>query len=244
MNDLGVKINIDYKQVTLIKNVLPNDLYLSLRQRFASLEGFQTHGKFLWYDYRNIPPRNVVEEIITYLSSYVDPEGNLEGVEWWMRIRPADELKPLHFDKDEKLFARESKLAFPAMGSVFYFGENGGATLVLDQSADPETREHRPQVPTHGAMSSPDHNQYLLFPGNLRHGVLSASDDNINDDVRMTLLINWWNKKPLEENFPMNWEDIPEDNLFRKTLEYSLWKDEQRGHEPNISLLEFEELED
>lgn len=203
-------------EVILFEDLLPHDKYEKFKERIMHLRLFKTHGQLLWYDYKNQKPRNMVEEYVQLLSNYVDPNEELAGVEWWIRIRPSNESKSLHFDKDEAYYARDKKLRHPKFGSVCYFGSKGGSTLVLKQLADRETLEYTPVKTIEGVVATPKDNQYLLFPGHLQHGVLSNSEE---DEIRITLLINWWSIKPLEENFVKDWDDIPSNNTFKGIIQ-------------------------
>jgi hypothetical protein len=92
------------------------------------------------------------------------------GFEWWVHTRPiqANLGHNLHFDTDEALLSQEGKITHPLLSSVLYLtgGEQGGATIVLDQTPDSETNAEQ------SWRSVPKDNSFLVFPGNLLHGVL------------------------------------------------------------------------
>jgi hypothetical protein len=67
-----------------------------------------------------------------------------------------------------------------------------GPTMILDQLFDSSTCKPVPQDPSECVMIFPEARNFLIFAGDLAHGVL----DSVCLDVRMTLLINWWTSKP------------------------------------------------
>lgn len=244
MDVTEIKPPIAQELITVISNALPDDKYQELKEKLGALKAIRTHGKFLWYPFNQMAPQNIIEQVVQYFAGLVDPEGVFAGAEYWTRVRPVAEVKPLHFDKDEYLFRTKEQLKHPAFGSVFYFGPEGGGTLVLKQVADPETRKHIPAEPTHGASIAPKDNQYLLFPGNLRHGVLSEENTVAEEEARLTLLINWWKEAPCEENFSTSWEAIPEDNFFKQAI--AIPADAAHipaKHQPQLTTLDFHQLD-
>jgi hypothetical protein len=64
--------------------------------------------------------------------------------------------------------------------------------MILDQRFDSETCETVPQDPTDCVLVFPEAKNFLVFEGNLGHGVL----ESVSSDERMTLLVNWWTSQP------------------------------------------------
>ncbi|KAL7569688.1 hypothetical protein ACA910_008338 [Epithemia clementina (nom. ined.)] len=85
----------------------------------------------------------------------------------------------LHFDTDEALLKDVGEITHPLYSSVLYLtGQgDGGATIVLDQTPDSTT------VAPRAWKNSVANNTFLVFPGNLLHGVLpcqSSSNSSTN----------------------------------------------------------------
>ena len=66
-----------------------------------------------------------------------------------------------------------------------------GPTVVVDQQHC--SAAHQEDTPRRSLLVYPRKNNFLLFDSRLGHGVL----DTLSEDLRMTLLINWWHHKPL-----------------------------------------------
>jgi hypothetical protein len=64
---------------------------------------------------------------------------------------------------------------------------------VLDQRFDSVTGRASPEDPTTCAVVLPHEGNFLVFDGELGHGVLESAETS----VRMTLLVNWWSKQPI-----------------------------------------------
>jgi hypothetical protein len=136
-----------------------------------------------------------------YQGSADDP---IVGYEWWVHTRAmtANLGHNLHFDTDEALLRRDGTVSHPCISSVLYLtggGENnnnnrqqddddddpnkstghhspyqGGPTIVLDQTPDSTTNAER------AWYCHPINNSFMIFPGNLLHGVLPCFDRRNN----------------------------------------------------------------
>jgi hypothetical protein len=106
-------------------------------------------------------------------------ETKIHGAEWWVHTRPiqANLGHNLHFDTDEALLKQDGQITHPIYSSVLYLtgggtssksagNGGGGATVVLDQTPLSE------QVASQAWRCPPQDNTFLVFPGNLLHGVL------------------------------------------------------------------------
>ena len=105
---------------------------------------------------------------------------SIVGYEWWPHTRPvqANLGHNLHFDTDESLLAETGDITHPIVSSVLYLtgGADSGATIVFDQTPDSK------DIAKHGWKSRPQDNSYLLFPGNMLHGVLPCPGKQSNKD--------------------------------------------------------------
>ncbi len=191
-----------FANVKYFEDVLPSNLFHNSLERLAQINKTYTN-KTNWYSYILRDANSETEGLINYLIDLIDPKKNLfEGVEWWLRIKPIDDKKPFHFDKDEYLYKEERRVSHPVFASVFYFNEYGGETVVVDQILDPISLKLSPEFPTHQIKIKPKGNSFFVFPGELYHGVLSSDiPQTERNKLRVTLLVNWWKNKPSRENF-------------------------------------------
>eukprot|EP00808_Paulinella_micropora_P029955 g79967.t1 len=162
------------------------------------------------------PARNAIEQTLEFICKTVALQmvrkTGAKGIEWWVHKRPSGAHMPMHFDKDEGLFARKQQLKHPQVSSVLYLTDAGGATLVVQQTcASQDITQMFPRKPRAGVSCAPKRNRYFHFPGNLLHGVLPAEPivQKVGDRVeidreaehlpRITLLLNLWSRRPEDE---------------------------------------------
>ena len=172
--------------------VLPLHLYQQLCKVFEpkspywTESSYSTRGYYSYFmDKKNASDgefSNLIYEVIQghllpKVQSILDRRKHTEqivGFEWWTHTRPlgANLGHNLHFDTDEALLSQEGLVTHPIYSSVLYLtGEpHGGPTLVLDQTPDSTENASR------AWSCSPKDNTFLVFPGNLLHGVLPCSN--------------------------------------------------------------------
>eukprot|EP00959_Pyramimonas_sp_CCMP1952_P389263 8156292-Pyramimonas_sp.AAC.1 len=75
---------------------------------------------------------------------------NLVGVEWWVHSRRLTDKMHFHFDRDEILWEDENVMVHPDVSSIFYLTDTGGATLIVDQRYDSNTKGLAPPLPERG----------------------------------------------------------------------------------------------
>ncbi|MEW5317680.1 MAG: hypothetical protein WDW38_008962 [Sanguina aurantia] len=154
------------------------------------------------------PPSDIIERAITDLAAVLKrcphTAAAMEGVvaaEWWAHCRDPRDPHQLHFDVDERALrqATSYKRVHPVLSSVLFMGQTGGPTLVLDQNplqplADKAWAVH------------PSPGRYLVFPGDMLHGVLPGLDSTAGEAAsghdgaaaathgnrRVTLIVAWW----------------------------------------------------
>ena len=132
------------------------------------------------------PPTNLVDAIIVHhllpraqhVVTSAGSNDKIVGAEWWPHTRPiqANLGHQLHFDTDEALLEQEGKITHPILSSVLYLTGNNanenidanpaGATVIFKQTSDSN------QVAEAAWKSFPQNNSFIVFPGNLLHGVL------------------------------------------------------------------------
>jgi hypothetical protein len=82
-------------------------------------------------------------------------------------------------------------------------------TIVFDQALSPDGQSWVPPKPRRGWSLEATPNQYVVFRGNLLHGVVAdeaaASADGPgptqpHSPLRLTLLVNYWDRRPMPPN--------------------------------------------
>jgi hypothetical protein len=222
-------------------SVLPTPLYQRLCELFAPDASYwieSDYGNRGYYSYfmdyePNRSPTNLVEEVIVHhllpLAQQLLTQSpktssssttKIVGFEWWVHTRPiqANLGHNLHFDTEEGYLEQHGQITHPIVSSVLYLTSGNqkhdphspaGATIVLDQTPDST------QVAQVGWRNEPRDNTFLVFPGNLLHGVLpcpgvkaaavggDAEDNNKNNgnstqkmgsDDKQSLLSQWKEK--------------------------------------------------
>jgi len=154
-------------------------------------------------------PRTAVELAILQSRPLVPiSEDELEGAEWWCRNHSVASGMNLHVDQD--LETTDRKNSVPAFSSVLYLSDVGGPTYVMNQVAG-ETEGLQPAVPTSGSLAFPHRGLFIVFRGNLVHGVLNPTVSHKGH--RLSVVINWWRRKPS----PPACDALPKD--LRKLIE-------------------------
>ena len=112
-----------------------------------------------------------------------EEDEEIVGYEWWVHHRPMNHNlgHNLHFDTDESLLEQTGTITHPKYSTVLYLttGQgHGGATVILDQTPQATT------VASRAWKCIPNsNNTFLIFPGNLLHGVLPChSQPSVDDD--------------------------------------------------------------
>jgi hypothetical protein len=142
-----------------------------------------------------------IERLVAFLWQLADPPPGCAGVEWWIGRAHTNALPiGFHFDQDVK--ARRG-LRHPLLSSVFFFNRvRGGQLAVTDQIPGPRG-EPRPAQASALEVIEPRRNRYVVFPGNLFHGVLDdegrvprIASRRPRGRVRLTLVVNFWERRP------------------------------------------------
>lgn len=165
-------------RIVAYEDVLPATWVRRLREQVLALSDV-IDGNTFWYDLGS-EPRTYFEQIIRHLHQTILRGRGYLGAEYWMRAQPADGVFFLHFDRDE---AVRDRYVCPARSSIFYLSDVGGPTAVL-----PTTPASR-RWPRTAAVVWPTFGRYVLFPGNLMHGVLPGAPSRW---PRVAFFVNWW----------------------------------------------------
>lgn len=151
-------------------------------------------------------PRHLVDDLVLNhllpLTKSVTEE-KIEGYEFWAHTRPlkANLGHQLHFDTDESLLNETGKVTHPVISSILYLtGSNvkstsaAGSTIVFNQTPDSTQNANKVWV------SPPKDKHYMIFPGNLLHGVLPCTvHDQKHEEKeasleRLTLMVGFWTR--------------------------------------------------
>jgi len=133
------------------------------------------------------------------------------GAEWWTHTREVGVNlgHQLHFDTDEAMLAQTTIPLHPIVSSVLYLTGEGdaGSTLVLDQTVDAK------RLAGGAWKCKPEDNSFMIFPGDLLHGVLPCRGSSKEGQVlntngnqnghhpkhRLTLMVGFWTRNVPEE---------------------------------------------
>eukprot|EP00956_Cyclotella_meneghiniana_P008173 scaffold10872_cov66-Cyclotella_meneghiniana.AAC.6 len=220
------------------RGVLPENLYQRMRKLFAPKASYWTESDYNnrgYYSYfidlddtsngKSVRerPTNIIEDVIVHhllplaektLEEFDgDKSSKIIGAEWWCHSRQlgANLGHQIHYDTDESLLGREKKVTHPIVSSVLYLsGANqmteetakAGATVVFNQT--PKSKA----VASKAWVSHPKDNSFMVFPGNLLHGVLpctgpkkpiTPSDYEKPENNRLTFMVGFWTRNVAEE---------------------------------------------
>src|SRR5262249_6360541 len=111
----------------------------------------------------------------------------------------------LHFDRDMTLRKRSGRFLHPLLASVLYINHfPTSPTVILEQVPSPDGRTRIPEKARRKQVIEAVPNRYTGFPGNLRHGVIpkktaerGLADDEPAKELRLSLLVNYWDHRPL-----------------------------------------------
>ena len=113
----------------------------------------------LWMDMASLHhPRSELEHLISHLlglarTQFAERGSAIKGAEVWVQGRlppPSPEATlGFHYDKDETLATRTGRMHHPHLSSILYLTDNGGPTMIVNQTWDHDTGP-RPAKPTDG----------------------------------------------------------------------------------------------
>ena len=191
--------------LTLREEALPEGLFAVLARRVRALGAERlrrTYQTNFWFDFARAPS-NVVELAISHLRKYLPSRGGLAGAEWWLsRMRTSRVQVDFHQDRDERLALDTGVLVHPTYSSLLFLNRcQGGLLAVTEALPSPDNAALAPDS-SDFALASPKPNRYVLFRGDLTHGVL----DSINQipgpwrprepRLRLAIAINYWSHPP------------------------------------------------
>ncbi|MCA9218535.1 MAG: hypothetical protein KDB27_35950 [Planctomycetales bacterium] len=199
-------------EICVFEEAVPSALFERLTRavRVVGRERMTGNGSYttnFWFP-RGAVPTNVVEETITELLRLVSPSPQCIGTEWWLgRLGYGKELR-FHFDRDLALKRKTGESVHPLLASVLYLNDfPSSPTVILDQVIGPDGKSRVPEKAEFAKSIDAVANRYVVFPGTLRHGVIpnwgrseqasSPERDRKSSELRLTLLVNYWHRRPL-----------------------------------------------
>jgi hypothetical protein len=187
-------------EVALYRNALPAQLFRRLLRAVREVGSerlAESYSTNFWHAL-DARPRNVAEEAIARLCRLARPGARCTGAEWWLGRLPYGKSLSLHFDRDMTLQARKGQIVHPLWSSILYLNRFPcSPTVILDQVLDRDGKTLVPAVPASGKTIAPKPNQYVVYRGDLYHGVVAEKTARKPADMRLTLLVNYWERRPL-----------------------------------------------
>ena len=203
------------RKIDLIKNAMPLPLFRRLVRavRAVGTERMEDMGSYnttFWFP-RDAKPTNIVEECVSKLCVQVRPGPRCIGMEWWLGRLKYGESLPFHTDRDRSLRKQTGVIVHPLWSSILYLNRfPSSPTVVFDQVLSPDGKSWVPPEPKLGRTLAAIPNDYAVFRGDLRHGVVangSQQKPNVRSartgkspELRLTLLVNYWERRPMPPN--------------------------------------------
>jgi hypothetical protein len=239
---LSSPLSLAPKQAAFVPSVfpgaIPKDLFDTLRRAFRPEGPYWDQSAYdrgvyysFWTDWplssngsgettvSNAIEDLVLSHLLPRVQSVLSEEQmkTLKGYEWWVHTRPhgANLGHQLHFDTDEALLEQDGIVDIPMCATVLYLSEDladatqHGATVLFDQN--PRSKQNAEIA----WICKPKARSFLVFPGDLLHGVLPcAAAPNEESDLpqpnvkrlrrgeiprrtlvpphRLTFMVNFW----------------------------------------------------
>lgn len=202
-------------KINLFEEALPAALFRRLGRAVRAvgterIEDMGTYNTTFWIPV-GVKPTNVVEESVNLLFTMVQPGLECIGMEWWLGRLKRGESLPFHTDRDRSLRKETGQIVHPLWSSILYLNRYPSSpTIVLDQVLSPDGNSWIPPKAESARTLDAVPNHYVLFRGDLRHGVVAQSNGQQEsgrarevrdtDELRLTLLVNYWDRRPAPPN--------------------------------------------
>src|SRR6266404_4224803 len=205
-------------KINLFKDALPKAHFRRLGRAVHAvgterMENMGSYNTTFWFPI-GVNPTNIVEECISKLYALVRPGPDCIGMEWWLGRLKFGEGLAFHTDRDRSLRHQTGEIVHPLWSSILYLNRfPSSPTIVLDQVLSSDGHSWIPPKPKHGSSLEPIPNHYVVFRGDLRHGVVAdetraKAAESVDrsgpipecSELRLTLLINYWDRRPMPPN--------------------------------------------
>jgi hypothetical protein len=202
-------------KINLFEDALPASLFNRLARAIEAvgverMEDMGSYSTTFWFPF-STTATNIVEESIGKLWDLVQPGPQCIGTEWWLgRLKYGESLR-YHTDRDRSLRKQTGQIVHPLWSSILYLNRfPSSPTVVLDQVLSPDGQSWVPPHAESGRSLDAIPNHYVVFRGDLRHGVVAnraaqgtASQTGQTEkppELRLTLLVNYWDRRPAAPN--------------------------------------------
>jgi len=201
-------------KINLFTDALPKPLFSRVVRAIRAvgterMEDMGSYNTTFWLPF-GVQPTNIVEQCVTELCALVQPGPTCMGMEWWLGRLKLGESLPFHTDRDRSLRKLTGQIAHPLWSSILYLNRfPGSPTIVYDQVLAPDGHSWIPPQPSAGKSLDAIPNHYVVFQGDLRHGVVANGKEKPNarpaknaksPRMRLTLLVNYWDRRPSPPN--------------------------------------------
>ncbi len=197
-------------EISLFEEALPGSLFERLTRAIRSIgkqRRRRTYNTTFWFPL-GASPTNVAEEAIVELVKLANPAPECLGIEWWLGRLDHGKQLDFHFDRDLTLYNKTGQFVNPLHGSILYLNSfPSSPTVVLDQIPSADGSSKIPEKPKYTQAIEAVSNRYMVFPGNLLHGVIPNKGRSKLDkflakgfkssEMRLSLLVNYWDRRPL-----------------------------------------------
>jgi hypothetical protein len=203
------------QKINLFTGALPASFFRRVARAVEAvgterMENMGSYSTTFWFP-RGANPANIIEECVRQLCALVRPGPRCIGMEWWLGRLKHGESLPLHTDRDRSLRKQTGQIVHPLWSSVLYLNRfPDSPTVVYDQALAPDGNSWIPSEPKFGRTLDAVPNHYVVFRGDLRHGVVvnGAAPKSPNfsaqakksPELRLTLLVNYWDRRPAPPN--------------------------------------------
>jgi len=184
---LGDKHSAAVPDIEIHRKALPAEFFqrLAAAVRLVGTEALgESYATNFWFEI-GAKAKNVAEEAILRLLPLAQPGPSCIGAEWWLgRLRSGQALA-LHTDRDLSLHAKTGEVRHPLRSSILYLNRfRSSPTFILQSDAE-------------GKAVAPEPNHYVVYRGDLQHGVLAKRSPGQPRSLRLTFLVNFWDRRPL-----------------------------------------------
>src|SRR3977135_1392897 len=200
-------------KLNLFEEALPRALFGRLVRAVQAvgterIEDMGSYSTTFWFPI-GAKPTNIVEECLGLLWDLVRPVPECVGIEWWLGRLKFGESLPFHTDRDRSLQKQTGQIIHPLWSSILYLNRFPSTpTIVLDQVLGPGGKSGAPPQAKSGKSLDAVPNEYAVFRGDLRHGVIAkeapppsrSRKTNVSPELRLTLLVNYWDRRPMPPN--------------------------------------------
>jgi len=174
-------------EIVVHKNALPVDVFRRLAHAVRKVGEEQLAASYatnFWFDF-SAKARNLAEEAILSLVPLAQPGSFCVGAEWWLGRLKYGQSLALHADRDLALHAQTGRVRHPLRSSILYLNRfRPSPTVILQSEAG-------------GKAIAPEPNHYVVYRGDLQHGVLAKRSLPQLRSLRLTFLVNFWDQRPV-----------------------------------------------